>query len=294
MAMGSTLPRRALGQQLRKLRERIDMSQAAASRIAETSPQSYGRLEDGRITKVTDMALNALANAYRATDDERRLLLDLAREIRVSPASGSGWWRAYSDAIAQGFDHYLALEEAADHVTSWQTAVVPGLLQTREYRRAMTWAFLPNGSPDEVERHLDLLAERQVSLDREEFRFEAILSEAVIRRKVGSSSVIGEQLGHLLRVSESDSVDVRVVAFAETNPVGLAGNSFVLFEFPPLRSSGLESPPVVYMEGLTGNLYIESGAEVTRFSHEAETLRRVALSAVASRDLMLRASKEFR
>ncbi|MGI5220060.1 helix-turn-helix domain-containing protein [Nocardia sp. CA-290969] len=82
MASGSTLPRRALGRQLRKLRERAELTQAAAARVAEVSPQSYGRMEDGRPTKVTDLALNALANTYEATDTERQLLLGLSREIR--------------------------------------------------------------------------------------------------------------------------------------------------------------------------------------------------------------------
>ncbi|WP_327152254.1 helix-turn-helix domain-containing protein [Nocardia sp. NBC_01329] len=287
------LPRRALGQQLRKMRERNDMSQAAAARVAETSPQTYGRLEDGLVTKVTDLVLNALSNAFRATDEERRLLLDLAVEIRTTTASGAGWWRAYSDAIAQGFDHYLALEEAATWVTSWQTTVVPGLLQTREYRRALTWALLPNGSPAEVERQLDLVTERQNSLEREGFRFEALLYESVIRRRVGSSSVISEQIGHLLELSEAPGVEIRVVPFGEANPVGLVANSFVLFSFPPLPTSRLGTPPVAYMEGLTGGLYVERDAEVSRFSREASLIRRVALSPMASRDLMLRALKEF-
>ncbi|MEU4312012.1 helix-turn-helix transcriptional regulator [Nocardia sp. NPDC024068] len=291
MAMGSTLPRRALGQQLRKLRERNEISQAQASRIAETSPQSYGRLEDGRITKVTDMALNALANAYRATDEERRLLLDLAREIRVSPASGSGWWRAYSDAIAQGFDHYLALEEAANHVTSWQTAVVPGLLQTREYRRALTWAMLPNGSQDEVERQLALFAERRNALRSENFRFEALLSEAVVRQQVGSPSVIAEQLKHLIEQSEKPEVEVRILPFRETRPVGLVA-SFVLFEFPPLASSGLLAPPAVHIEGLVGELYIERESEVSEYMRQAAMIRRVALSESASREWMVKTLKE--
>lgn len=291
MAMGSTLPRRALGQQLRKLRERNEISQAAAARIAETSPQSYGRLEDGRITKVTDMALNALANAYRATDDERRLLLDLAREIRVSPASGSGWWRAYSDAVAQGFDHYLVLEEAANHVTSWQTTVVPGLLQTYEYRRALTWAMLPNGTPDEVERQLALFAQRQNRLGSDGFRFEALLSEAVVRQRVGSSSVAAEQLEHLIEQSENPGVDVRILPFREARPVGLVA-SFVLFDFPPLASSGLLAPSAVHVEGLVGELYIEREAEVSEYSRQAAMIRRVALSESASREWMVKTLKE--
>ncbi|WP_327151414.1 helix-turn-helix domain-containing protein [Nocardia sp. NBC_01329] len=294
MTTGSTLPRRALGRQLRKLRERNSITQSAASRIAETSPQSYGRLEDGRQTKVTDLALNALANAYGATDSERRLLLGLAQEIRSAAASGSGWWRTYADAIAEGFDHYLALEEAANWVTSWQTAVVPGLLQTREYRRALTWAAFPDRSPDEVERILDVVQRRQDLLHREGFRFEALLSEAVVRYRVGGPSVMSDQARALIAQSEDDGVEIRIVPSSEQYPVGLVAGSFVLFSFPLLPTSKLQEPPVVYKEGLAGDLYMERDIEVERFSDEARRIRHVALSPTASRDLMLRVSKEHR
>jgi transcriptional regulator with XRE-family HTH domain len=97
------------------LRERNGISQAAAARIAETSPQTYGRLEDGRITKVTDMVLNTLANAYRVTDAERRLLLELAQEIRVTASTGAGWWRAYADAITQVGGHHPRTRSGAGY-----------------------------------------------------------------------------------------------------------------------------------------------------------------------------------
>ncbi|NKY36455.1 helix-turn-helix domain-containing protein [Nocardia speluncae] len=288
----STLPRRALGRQLRKLRERAGYTQSAASRVAEISPQSYGRIEDGWQTKVTDLGLNALANAYEATDGERRLLLDLAREIREATASGGGWWRAYADAMVSGFDHYLALEEAANWVTSWQTTVVPGLLQTRDYRQALTWALNPNQSSDDVNRTLDLAQRRQNLLDRPDFKFEAMLTEAVLRYNVGSSSVMADQVKHLLDRSDMPGVEVRIVPNTETSPVGLLSRSFVLFSFPPLHASKLQEPPVAYMEGFTGNLFVERDIEVAEYSREAERIRHVALSPSASKDLMLRISEE--
>ncbi|MGI5219521.1 helix-turn-helix domain-containing protein [Nocardia sp. CA-290969] len=288
----STLPRRALGRQLRKLRERAGYTQSAASRIAEISPQSYGRIEDGWQTKVTDLGLNALANAYEATDEERRLLLDLAREIREATASGGGWWRAYADALVLGFDHYLALEEAANWVTSWQTTVVPALLQTREYRQALTWANNPDWSPEKVERTLDLGQRRQALLERPGFRFEALLTEAVLRYTVGSSSVMADQVEHMLSRSDAPSVEIRIIPNTETRPVGLISRSFVLFSFPPLHASKLQEPPVAFMEGFTGDLYIERDTEVSKYAREAERIRQVALSPSASRDLMLRISKE--
>lgn len=293
MTTGSTLPRRALGRQLRKLRNKAGLTQAAASRVAEVSAQSYGRMEDGRPTRIMDLGINALADAYSAADEERRLLLDLAQEIRRSSASGGGWWRAYDDAIAKGFDHYLSLEEAANWVTSWQATIVPGLLQNREYRRSITWAMHPEKSPEEVDRMLDVAVRRQDLLDRPDFRFEALITEAVLHYTVGSSAVMSDQIRHMLERSESAGVEIRVVPNSETNPVGLMAHSFVLFSFPVLPTSRLREPPVAYMEGLAGGLYMERDTEVARFSLEAQWVRDVALPGSASRDLMLRISKEW-
>lgn len=294
MATGSTLPRRALGRQLRKLRERNKTPQAAAARIAETSPQSYGRLEDGRVTKVTDLVINALANAFRADDDERRLLLDLAQEIRQSQASGGGWWRAYADAIPKVFNYYLALEEAASQVFSWQTTLIPGLLQTREYRRALMWAENPDMPPEEVERVLDLVIKRQDLLTNREFRFEAILAESVLRFAVGGPGVVADQLRHLVELLEMPNVSIQIVPFAAESPVGLLTRSFVMFAFPPLPASKLIEPPVVYMEGFVGDLYLERDVEVAQYGTAARKLRHVALPHAASRDLVLSTMKEWK
>lgn len=291
MAPGSTLPRRALGRQLRKLRERAGFTASAASRIAETSPQTYGRLEDGRITKVTDMLLNTLANAFEATDVERQLLLALAQEIRTSGSTGGGWWRAYADSLATNFDHYLSLEEAANWVTLWQTTLVPGLLQTREYRRSITWSTSPETPPEEVERTLDVAARRQSILNQEGCRVEALLTEGVLCHQVGNPEIMATQIQHLLSMAER--VEIRIVPFRAKNPSGLIASPFVLFSFPPLLTSKLQEPPVAYVEALAGDLYLERQAEVGRYSREAEKVRQVALPRSASRDLMLKALKEW-
>ncbi|MEV0046891.1 DUF5753 domain-containing protein [Nocardia rhamnosiphila] len=193
-----------------------------------------------------------------------------------------------------GIDHYLALEEAANWVTSWQTAVVPGLRQTREYRRALTWAAFPHRAPEDIERILDVVMLRQGLLDRDGYRFEALLSEAVLRYSVGGPAVMTDQIRRLIERSTDDGVEIRIVPAATQCPVGLIAGSFVLFSFPPLPTSKLQEPPVAYKEGLAGDLYMERDIEVARFSEEARQIRHVALSAVASRDLMLRISKEQR
>ncbi len=269
------------------------MSQAAAARIVETSPQSYGRMEDGRVTRVTDLGINALANAFKVDDDERRLLLDLAQEIRQTQKSDGSLWRAHADVIPKAFDHYLALEQAARRIFSWQTMFVPGLLQTREYRRALVWAEFPDMPPEEVEHILDLVMRRQDLLTNNNFQFETILTEAVVRYVVSGPAVSTDQLRHILEVSEMPNVSVRIVRFDARIPVALITRSpFVMCEFPPLPTSKLIEPPVVYIEGFAGDLYLERDIEVARYADVAQSLAQVALPEAASRDLVLTAMKE--
>ncbi|AHH16510.1 putative DNA-binding protein [Nocardia nova SH22a] len=294
MAGGSTLPRRALGRQLKAFRERKGLSQGASARIMETSPQTYGRLEEGRTTKVTDLALNALADAFGCDNNERRLLLDLAQEIRTASKDKRGWWRSLADAIPMDFNHYLSLEEAAEREFSWQTTIIPGLLHTTDYRREVTWAAHPQSSPEEIERIGDITTRRQDLLTRDGFRFEPYILESVLYGQVGSPAVMGEQLGRLLELSELPNVDIRIVPLKARHPIGLVARSFVYLEFPPLPSSGMGEPPVVYIEGLVGGLYLESDPEVGKYSDVVRQLQAVALSESESRDLISAAESDWR
>ncbi|WP_439956544.1 helix-turn-helix domain-containing protein [Nocardia nova] len=113
------------------------MGQSQAARIAETSHQTIGRIEEGQTTRITSLQVNALCDSYGATDEERRVCLDLVKEIRASREGKvtASWWRAYADQISTGFNHYLALEDAADRLTIWKTTIVHGIERSRFLRR---------------------------------------------------------------------------------------------------------------------------------------------------------------
>ncbi|MEU7629007.1 DUF5753 domain-containing protein [Nocardia sp. NPDC049220] len=185
------------------------------------------------------------------------------------------------------------MEESANHVISWQTTLVPGLLQTREYRRALMWAERPDMPPEEVERILDMVGKRQDLLTNNDFRFEAILSEAVLRYMVGGRRVVADQFRHLIDLSALQNVSVRIVPFTADSPVGLLTRSYVLFEFPPLPTSRLIEPPVAYMEGFVGDLYLERDVEVAQYVDVTRRLAHVALPEAASRDMVLTNLKEW-
>ncbi|MFI5719819.1 helix-turn-helix domain-containing protein [Nocardia sp. NPDC051750] len=287
------LPRRALGRQLRKMRLREGITQAGAARVAEVSPQSYGRLEDGLKTKVTDLAMNALCNAFSSTDEERRIILDLASDIRQSQGSDGGWWQSYAEAVPKTFNHFIGLEESATHISSWEVALLPGLLQTREYRRALIWAEYPDMPTEKVELSLDIVMRRQEVLMKNDFHFEAMIAEPVLHAPIGGPAVSADQLSHLLAASRLPSVTMRIVKRDAGDLLGLITGSFVVFDLPPLPSSRMRQSSVAYAEGYFGRVYIERESEVAMYTRAVERLRRVACSPEESRELVLEARKEW-
>ena len=232
---GSTLARRALGRELRRLREARGVKQAAAARAAETSPQSIGRIEEGRSTRTTGLQVNALCDYYKASDNERRTLLALVSEVRAARERGGGWWRAYADELATDFDHYLALEEASNHFTAWKLTVVPGLLQTPDYRRALAWAESPDVPTEQIEMRIEVATHRQTRLEDPNFAVDILLHEAALRDQVGGPGVAADQLRHLADASELPQVSVRVVPFGAPRHLGSMVGSFILLSFPTSR-----------------------------------------------------------
>ncbi|MBF6450819.1 helix-turn-helix domain-containing protein [Nocardia elegans] len=245
---GSTLARRALGRELRRLREAKGLKQAAAARAAETSPQSIGRIEEGLSTRTTGLQVNALCDFYEASDEERRTLLGLVSEVRASRERGGGWWRAYADAkIPSGFDHYLALEEATSRLTAWKTEIVPGLLQTAAYRRALAWSEIPELAPEAVEGRLEVTAHRQKRLEDPTFMLDVLLSEAAVRDQVGGRKVLAEQLIHLAKMCERPNVSIRIVPFDARRHTGPAGRV--------VHSPRIPRPAAVEIVGTAGGVH---------------------------------------
>ncbi|MEC3952349.1 helix-turn-helix transcriptional regulator [Nocardia sp. CDC153] len=292
MTSGSTMARRALGRELKRLREAKRIRQSEGGRIIGVSPQTIGRMEDGLPTKVSDLYINTLCDAYDATAEERRILLELAFEVRATHKAGGGWWRAYADQIREGFDHYMGLEDSARSLSAWRLTLIPGLLQTPEYRRAIAWTETPSAPTEEIEKRLEVLVRRQTRLNDPTFAVDVLLSEMTLRDQIGGVGVMAGQLLKLLEVSELPNVQVRVVPFG-TGYLGSRTGSFVLLEFPKLPASGLLEPPVVYVEEYAGDLYLEREAEVKRYREAFAEISRVALDHDTSRQFILSVAKEY-
>ncbi|MBF6080640.1 helix-turn-helix domain-containing protein [Nocardia cyriacigeorgica] len=284
----TTLPRRVLGRRLRELREARELSRALAAKQVQLGAQTLWRLESGRGSEVKRMVINALCDLYESEDSDRRELLWLAEESRKE-----GWWQSYTDAMVPEVEMYLDLERIACRVVTWQSMLIPGLLQTPGYRRAMWEVFRTHGRDVVSDREIDLIVQRQARLDDvENFQLEVLLSEGALRHHVGRGADMAEQLRHLIEVSERPNVSIRVVRFSAPIHLGLICKDFVYLEFPQHLNPVLSEPPVVYAEGFTGDLYLDKPREIGQYRAACSDLARVALDEHATRGLIEAIAKE--
>ncbi|MFI6506038.1 helix-turn-helix domain-containing protein [Streptosporangium sp. NPDC050855] len=249
-----TVRRRQLGMELRRLRERANVSAIEAGERIGRSDSTISRFETGRVT-IRQKVLVQLLDLYNATGDEAQAVLDLARE-----AGKRGWWHAHGDAVPPWFEIFIGLEAEAASIQTYQPQLVPGILQTEAYARAVIEADRPGTPPQEIDRLVDLRMARQKLLTRSNPpELWAVMSEAVLRHVVGSSAIMREQLLRLYDARHLAGVTLQILPFAGGAHPGMLG-PFHLLEFP--RPSDTH---VAYVEYLMGSMYLEKPEEVRRY-----------------------------
>jgi transcriptional regulator with XRE-family HTH domain len=278
-----TVKRRRLAAELRRLRERADLTIDEVADRLEWSTAKISRIENARVS-VLPRDVKFLLHAYGGVDDAgRELLLTLARESRQK-----GWWQQYGDAIPDWFQVFVGLEAEASSIWGYDAEFVPGILQTDDYARAVHRAQLMNATADEIDRLVYLRMQRQKALVSDDApEVWLVLNESVVRRVVGSSQIMRDQLERLVETSNLPNVTLQVVPFNAGAHPAMDG-SFYLLGFPEPSD-----PNIVYIEYHTGALYLENNQEVTRYRLMFDHLRAAALSVDASRSIMERAAEEL-
>ncbi|GAB2699477.1 helix-turn-helix domain-containing protein [Nocardia thraciensis] len=281
---GSTMPRRQLGRQLRDLRNRARMTTRVAARRLEWSEAKIWRIETGQ-TSLRSLDVEAMCKIYGAPTEVLEPLTALARETKAR-----GWWAEYNDVIAEGFDVYIGLEEAAARLSTYENELVPGLLQTEDYTRAVLAAARPGMAAAELDRRVALRAARQSVLTRTDspVRLEAVVTESLLRHRIGGPEVHAAQLDHLRRASELPNVEIRVVPTACGYHDGMNSGRFVLLEFRN-AADGLIEPPVAYVETFTGSAYFDKKHEIDRYRSTFARIKAVSVAARGAIDEALAA-----
>jgi transcriptional regulator with XRE-family HTH domain len=277
VARPTSTARRELGDELRRLRG--DRRGAAVARVLGWSESKLSRIETAR-TGITEPDLERLLASYNARPEDRNRLHNLARRGR-----GRVWWTPYRSSVPAPYDEYVALEAEAVAMSEWETQIVPGLLQTDEYARAVIEVGADIGDPDTAHRRLALRMARQTVLVREPPpSLTVILDEAVLHRQVGGADVLRRQLRRLHEASLRPGVELLVLPFSAGAHAALS-ESFMILDFAPEARGA-----VVHSEGLTGGFFHLKGDEIQVFREAFDDVRRRALSVEASRALITRTS----
>ena len=266
---GPTVLRMLLGSQLRRMREAAGITPDRAGYEIRASRSKISRMEHGRVGfKERDVA--DLLTLYGLTDDlVRNHMLTLAAH-----ANSQGWWARYDDVVPDWFETYIGLEQATSLIRTYELQFVPGLFQTEDYARAVTLLGHRSATPEEIERRVMLRLRRQGILTRAESRPKvwAVIDESALRRPLGGRDVMRNQVQHLIDLAEMPQVTLQVMPF-DRGGHSAAGGSFSI-----LRFAEPDLPDVVYIEQLTGALYLDRPIEIDHYrevmnslSAEAET-----------------------
>ncbi|MET7453786.1 helix-turn-helix transcriptional regulator [Streptomyces sp. NPDC005574] len=276
-----TVRRRRLGQELRRLRELKGMTAEEVAERLLVSQSKISRLENGR-RSISQRDVRDLCGVYEV-EDQRIVdsLMQMAKDSRQQ-----GWWHAFGDIP---YSVYIGLETDAESLRVYEPQVITGLLQTRQYAEAIIQGALPETSTSDIEKRVQVRLRRQdrIAADREPLRLWVVLDEAALRRVVGSRQVMREQLEQVAEMSQQPHITVQVLPFEVGAHPGINGQ-YAILEFADAADSS-----VVYIEGVTSDLYLEKAHDVQKYTVMYEHLRAQALNVEQSRRLIEDVAKEY-
>ena len=268
--------RRLLGSALRGYREGLGYNLDEAARILECDRSKISRIETGQ-RGIRPKELRELLAEYGVPASEQLALVSIAG--RGSPRS---WWHPFAGVLPDAYLDYVIMESAASEIMTFDAQLIPGLLQTDEYARAVA-AAQPGYETDEQRKDVVAAAalRRQAVLDGR--RLSVVLGEGALLQAVGGPEVMAGQLRHLAALAGQADVTLQVLPFSPGAHGAAGGCSLAILRFPDAPSLG-----VVYLEALSGGVYLESQADVARYIRAFALLRSAALGPADSLRLLER------
>lgn len=273
-----TIRRRRLGAELRRRREAAGVTIEGVAEQLECSASKISRIETGH-TSATPRDVRDMLRIYGIVGNESDELVQIAREARQK-----GWWHPYSTVLTGA---YVGLEAAAGSIRAYEQQVVPGLLQTEDYAKAMIRAARPDIDVEQVDQRVRVRLGRQSLLSQDDpIDLWVVLDEAVVSRPVGGDAVMRAQLERLVEAAELPNVTLQILPFEVGAHAGMDG-TFTILDFPEAGD-----PDVVYAENATGGLFLEKSDELQKYIFIFDHIRAAAIRPDESVALIANLAKE--
>lgn len=266
----STVLGRRLGGELLRMREARSLRQVHAAEALTASVAKVAKIERG-LVPMRDPDIRALCHLY-GQDDAAVIgkLLTLAKADRER-RKARGWWNQYPQL--QAMVEYVALEDIATRLRTWQLAIVPGLLQTPDYARALA---VGNGSwadPDVIDPFVESRMARQARLGGERpLELWAVVHEGALRQLVGGREVMRQQLAHLLDMARRPNVKFQVVPYLAGAHPGMT-SAFTIVSFA--EPGALD---VVHMDTTSTTLWLEGDTDAAHHGQLFDRITRLGLA----------------
>ncbi|MFY1677667.1 MULTISPECIES: helix-turn-helix domain-containing protein [unclassified Streptomyces] len=269
-----------LGTELRKLREAAGLTSTQVSRLLGVRQNQVSNLEAGR-AGVSPERIRALADHYGCED---RTLVEALGAMATERTRG--WWEEYRGTLPTCL---LDLAEVEHHATGLRAVVtlhIPGLLQTAEYGREVFRQDVPRMPPHEIEHRVSFRVKRQAVLFGDSpTPHRVVIHEAALHTRLGSPSVIRDQLRHLVEMSEQDHIAVRVLTFDAGSLPG-SGQPFYYSSGP------VPQLDTVHLDQSHGPVFLDAPAQLHKYDALLDRLESNALPATTSRDLIHKIAQE--
>ncbi|WP_040800150.1 helix-turn-helix domain-containing protein [Nocardia higoensis] len=221
-----TVARWELVLRLRELREQRGFDSASFARQVGFTPANWSHVENGRRV-LTGRTIVPVLDLLEVEGEERAELLAL-----LHAGKQRGWWSKSSALIGPELQRLYGMEHGAQSIRSYDSLIVPGLLQTEAYARALISADVMI-RPVQVDQLVAIRMRRQQRLrGPERVELTAVVGEATLLQQTGGPQILRGQLEHLVAlIDELDTVDVRVIPFSAPDGAILGGSSFHLLDF---------------------------------------------------------------
>ena len=263
---------------MRRLRHEAGLSIEDVAAGAGWQPSKLSRIENRQVG-ISTSDLRKLLTAYKVQDQAfRDQLIDMARR-----ATERGWWQSFgSDVVPTALANLIGLETEARTIRSYEPELVPGLLQTEAYARAVIRAWQPGLTAADIDRRVDIRLARQDVLREAGTspQVNCIINEAVLRRTVGGNEVMHEQVEMLAKERDPANVTVQVLSFNSGAHPAMTG-PFQILTFHDPGDLG-----IVHVESAMTAITLEQPGELRRYDEIWGSLQARALSPEDSQVMM--------